>query len=88
MYGNDTYPDSRRIYSRPYACYFRYQKNGQASNNLSEFKESLHSLGERLIGGSFSTCCDMEKVQMQFLPGVFDKEKVVNLQQLRRMYNI
>jgi len=56
-YVNLTYPQARRIYSRPYACHF--YKIDQYPARL-EFESSLLDMGIDMLGGLSSSCLDVD----------------------------
>lgn len=60
MYGNRTYPFSRRIYSRPHACYFSHLYKTQDEKDLNALKEILFDVGTSIVGAPFRYCCDLD----------------------------
>lgn len=84
MYGNDTYPASRRIYSRPYPCYFQHLYDKPIDKEMAEFREALHSIGEDLLGKPFHWSLDTDFSAVQwFSPPYWNEDKVTELRRAR-----
>lgn len=84
MYGNDTYPASRRIYSRPYPCYFQHLYDKPIDKEMAEFREALHSIGEDLLGKPFDWNLDVDfRASQWFSPPFWNENKVTELTSAR-----
>jgi hypothetical protein len=76
-YGNENYPHSRRLYSRPFSGW-----SGERTP-VDVLRHDLLELGDRLIGGPFDTCCDLFYVEplrgaRSFWPFRSEEEAVAN----------
>lgn len=57
MYGNDNYPHSRRIWSRPFSGF--HHRDDAPDRAVMKLREALHEIGKELIGEPFHPCCDL-----------------------------
>lgn len=80
IYGNVTYPDSRRMRSRPYGTYYSPYKDSDVA--MKTLRSTLHDVGEALIGKPFYVCCDIDKLQLRpayFSTPFWNEERVIEL---------
>lgn len=77
MYINDTYPEARRIFSRPFAIYLNRPPETQ---ELSDFFNALYGVGESLIGDPFEICCDLDYANKKYahIPAPFWHEQTIS----------
>lgn len=57
MYGNDNYPHSRRIWSRPFSVF--HNRDDAPDHAVMKLREALHEIGKALIGEPFHPCADL-----------------------------
>lgn len=87
VYINTTYPESRRVYSRPFQC-FHHKISDRVG--LREFKEVLHDVGMDLIGKPFSYCADMQSDREQalcFFPPMWNINKMADFSNTKEYRN-
>lgn len=75
MYGNDRYPDSKRMYSRPFACYFQHLSEDKERN---AFRETLLDVGEDIISDFTFPVFDLDAHEKQhyFSTPFWNEEKI------------
>ena len=57
MYGNDNYPHSRRIWSRPFSGF--HHRDDAPDRAVMTMREAVHEIGKELIGEPFHACADI-----------------------------
>ena len=81
IYGNETYPTSRRIHSRPHDNWGGEPTGSEENDQLDKFKQALFELGDTLIGSPFEYCCDVDRFPTpSFLPTFWHEDAITAFQ--------